>query len=118
MCGAAKRLFEQIPKAHGKMRHLKALLIHCTIHQQINGNQQGMLKDEMVGWHHKLNGHEFEQALGGGEEQGILMCCSPLGFKELDMTEQLNNNKWSYVTETVESMVNFTHTCVWNYYQY
>ena len=46
----------------------------------------------MVGWHHQLNGHEFEQALGDGEGQGSLVCCSPWGNKESDMTEQLNNN--------------------------
>jgi len=50
-------------------------------------------EDEMVGWHHLLNGHEFEQALGDGEGQGSLACCSPWGCKELDMTEQLSNNK-------------------------
>ena len=49
----------------------------------------------MVGWHHPLNGHEFEQAPGDGEGQGGLGCCSPWGRKESDMTEQLNsNNRW------------------------
>ena len=47
-------------------------------------------EDEMVGWHHRLNGHEFEQALGDGEGQGSLACCSPWCYKELDMTELLN----------------------------
>ena len=46
----------------------------------------------MVGWYHRLNGHEFEQALGKGERQGSLACCSLWGHKELDMTEQLNIN--------------------------
>ena len=46
----------------------------------------------MVGWHHQLNGNEFEQTQGDGEGQGSLACCSPWGSKELDMTEQLNNN--------------------------
>ena len=50
------------------------------------------IENEMVGWHHRLNGHEFEQALGDGEGQGRLVCCSPWGRKELDMTERLNNN--------------------------
>ena len=55
-----------------------------------------MTEDEMVGWHHQLNGHEFEQAPGDGEGQGSLECYSPWGRKELDMTERLknNNNKW------------------------
>ena len=46
----------------------------------------------MVGWHHRLNRHEFEQALGVGEGQGSLVCCSPWGHKESDMTKRLNNN--------------------------
>ena len=52
-----------------------------------------MTEDEMVGWHHQLNGHEFEQAPAGVDDgQGSLVCCSPWGRKELDMTERLN---WS-----------------------
>ena len=49
-----------------------------------------MTKDEMVGWHHQLDEHEFEQALGAGEGQGGLACCIAWGCKESDMTEQLN----------------------------
>ena len=45
----------------------------------------------MVGWHHQLNGREFKQALGDGEGQESLACCSPWGHKELDTTERLNN---------------------------
>ena len=48
---------------------------------------KGMTEDEIVGWHHGLNGHEFEQAPGDGEGQGSLVCCSPWGNKESDMTE-------------------------------
>ena len=44
----------------------------------------------MVGWYHQLNGHEFEQALGVGDGQGSLACCSPRGLKESDRTEGLN----------------------------
>ena len=44
----------------------------------------------MVGWQHRLNGHEFEQTLGDSEGKGSLTCCSPWGHKELDMTEQMN----------------------------
>ena len=55
-----------------------------------------MTEDKMVGWYHQRNGHEFEQAPGVDEGQRSLACCSPWGHKELDMTEQLNNNikKW------------------------
>ena len=53
--------------------------------------EKGTTEDEIVGWHHQLNGHEFEQALGDAEGQGILACCSPWGHKESDRTEQLNN---------------------------
>ena len=49
-----------------------------------------MTEDKMVGWHHELDGHEFEQALGIGDRQGSLACCSPWGCKESAMTEQLN----------------------------
>ena len=56
------------------------------------------MEDELVGWHHRLNGHEFEQTLGDGDRQGGLVCCSPWGHKELDTTEQLNNNNSSFVT--------------------
>ena len=49
-----------------------------------------MTEDEMVGWHHRLNGHESEQAPGVGEGQGSLVCYSPWGCKESNMTEQLN----------------------------
>ena len=46
-----------------------------------------MTENEMVGWHHRLDGHEFEQALGDGEGQGSLPSCSPCGHKELDTTD-------------------------------
>ena len=49
-----------------------------------------MTQDEMIGWHHQINGHEFAQATVDGEGQGSLACCSPWGNKELDTTEQLN----------------------------
>ena len=52
--------------------------------------EKGTTENEMVGWHHQLDGHEFESAAGIGDGQGSLMCCSPWGRKELDMTEQLN----------------------------
>ena len=52
-----------------------------------------MTEDEMVGWHHRLNGHEFEQAPGNGERQESLGCRNLWGRKESDTTEQLNSNK-------------------------
>ena len=55
--------------------------------------EKGMTEDEMVGGHYWLNGHEFEQALGVGEGQGILVCCSPRGRKDSDTIEWLNNNR-------------------------
>ena len=49
--------------------------------------EKGPTEDEVVGWHHRLNGHEFEQAPGNGEGQESLVCYSPWGCKELDTTE-------------------------------
>ena len=46
-----------------------------------------MAEDEIIGWHHQLDGHEFEQALGVGDGQGSLVCCNPGGCKESDATE-------------------------------
>ena len=53
--------------------------------------EKGATEDEMVGWHHQLNGHEFEQTLGDSKGQESLAFCSPWGGKEPDMTQQLNN---------------------------
>ena len=67
------------------------------------GQEKGMTEDEMVRWHHRLDGHKFEQALEFGNGQGILACCSPWGRKESDMTEWLNRTlhpKNSYAEET------------------
>ena len=52
--------------------------------------EKGMTKDKMVGWHHRLDGHEFEQTLGIGDGQGSRVCCSPWFHKELATTERLN----------------------------
>ena len=60
--------------------------------------EKGATEDEMVGWYHWLNGHEFEQAVGDADGQGSLVCCSPWGHKELDTTEGLNNNLTIYET--------------------
>ena len=71
-----------------------------------------MTEDEMVGWHHRLNGHEFEQAPGVGDGQGGLACFSPCGRKELDMTERLNcltGKYWTlrYITHLIISLINY-----------
>ena len=55
--------------------------------------EKRMTEDKTIGWHHQLDGHEFEQAPGAGDGQGSLVCCSPWGRKELDMTE------WTELTE-------------------
>ena len=56
---------------------------------KIEGRRRRGRQDEMVGWHHRLDGHEFEQVLGVSDGQGSLVCCSPCGYKKSDTTEQL-----------------------------
>ena len=65
----------------------------CDAGKDWRQEEKGMTEDEMVGWHHWLNGHEFKQAPGDGEGQGSLACCSSWGCKESDTTERLNSNK-------------------------
>ena len=65
-----------------------------------------MTEDEMVGWYHRLNGHEFEQTLGDDEGQGSLVCCSPWGHKESDTTEPLNSNN-QYQLTSCGKLLNF-----------
>ena len=59
--------------------------------ERLRAGREGETEDETVGWHHRLDGHEFEQALGVGDGQGSLVCYSPWGCKESDRTEQLNS---------------------------
>ena len=59
--------------------------------------EKGTTEDETVGWHHRLDGHEFEQALGDGDGQRSLVCCSPWGQKKADITEQLNWNLFTWL---------------------
>ena len=61
------------------------------LYQLSHKKENGTAEDEMVGWYHELNGREFNQAPGVGNGQGSLTCCSPWGFKESDMTEQLHS---------------------------
>ena len=72
----------------------KTLMLGKIEHRK---EEKGTMEDELVGWHHWLNGHDFEQALGDGEGQGSLACCGPWGRKKLDTTERLNNNNNSIV---------------------
>ena len=74
------------------LTHLKRL--RCWERLKAGG---GVTEDEMVGWHHWFDGHEFEQTLGVGDGQESLVCFSPWGCKELDTTEWLINNKNSMV---------------------
>ena len=62
--------------------------------KDVRWENKGTTENDMVGWHHWHNGHEFEQFQGVSEGQGSLVFCSPWGCKELEMTEQLNNKKW------------------------
>ena len=69
-----------------------------------------MTEDKMVRWHHRLNGHELEQALGDSEGQGSLACCSPWGCKESDTTKRLTTTKSSgaflgYPTQVLACLV-------------
>ena len=65
--------------------------------------EKGMTENEMVGWHHRLYGHESEQAPEVGDGQGGLACCSPWGHKELDITEWLDNDKLQSLFSTLIS---------------
>ena len=64
--------------------------------------QKGMTKDEMVGWHHRLDGHEFEQAPGVGDGQRSLACCSPWDHKESDTIEWLNRTDGTFCANVHE----------------
>ena len=81
-----------------------------------------MTEDEMVVWHHRLNGHEFEQAPGVGDGQGALVCYSPWDPKELDMTEELNGgtteiNVVFYGTHFKVENTNFSNICIFEKYR-
>ena len=69
------------------MRRIDSLEKTLMLGKIEGGRRMGTTEDEMAGWHHRLNGHEFEQSVGDSEGQGSLACCSPWGRKESDMTE-------------------------------
>ena len=82
-------------KFQDRLPDAKSLLIRKDpdAGKDLRQEEKGTTEDEMAGWHHRLNGHEFEQAPGDGEGQGSLACCSLWGPKESDITERLNNNR-------------------------
>ena len=63
--------------------------------------EKGTTEDEMVGWHHQFNGYEFEQALGVGDGQGSLVCCSPWDYKQSDTIEWLSWTELRSLTRTI-----------------
>ena len=72
--------------------------------------EKGTTEDEMVGWYHQLDGHEFEQALGFDDEQGLcLICCSPWGHKESDVTERLN---WTDCIRHAGKLKHYGYRCL------
>ena len=74
--------------------------------EKIEGGRRRGWQDEMVAWHHQLDGHEFEWSPGVGDGQGSLVCCSPWGHKESDTTERLN---WAFYEDKINSWsVNLT----------
>ena len=91
---SANNLDRQIKSLSKNLPDVKSQLIGKDPDARKDWKQEekGTTEDEMVGWHHQLDGHEFEQAPGVGDGQGGLACCSPWGHKELDTTEQLNKN--------------------------
>ena len=89
-----------------RIRYSDSCCLHCKCPDAGKDGRQGekgTTDNEMVGWHHRLNGHESEQAPGDGEGQGSLACCSPWGRKESDTSEQLSNNNVVYLPILVEN---------------
>ena len=80
--------------------------------KDIRKEKKGTTEDEMAGWHHQLNGHEFEQAPRDGKGQGSLVCCSPRGHKESDTTEQLKNNNNNILEPENNFHFNWTVTTI------
>ena len=82
-------------------------------HELWRREEKGTTEDEMVGWHHQCDGHEFQQTAGVGDGQGGLACCSPWGHKESDTTEWLNRTErwrrhgWASMDEEAEHRGSF-----------
>ena len=92
----ARRSSQSILKEISPEYSLEGLMLKLKLQyfghlmQGTDSLEKTLMLGKMVGWHHLLNGHEFEQAPGVGDGQGSLACCSPWGCKESDTTEQLN----------------------------
>ena len=82
----------------GNSKQQRTINLHPDAGKDWRQEEKGMTEDEMVGWHHRLEGHGFEQVLGVGDGQGRLACCSPWGHKESDTTEWL---KWTELKFTL-----------------
>ena len=85
-----------VPEGHSLILSHVTLIIEIIKNNlkvlPLKAEEKKATEDEMVGWHHRFNGHELGQTLGDGEGQGSLVCCSPWGHEESDMTWRLNNN--------------------------
>ena len=88
------------------MRKTDSLEKNWLAGQDWRPEEKGTIEEEMIGWHHWLDRHEFEQALGVGDGQGTLACWSPWGHKELDTTEWLN---WTGPTSALLNVLNSSY---------
>ena len=81
--------------------------------------EKGVTEDEMVGWHHQLNGYEFEQTLGDSEGQASLECCSPWGHKKSDTTKQLNDKRpeWKRKLTSEQKNQQTQSVVLWNHHK-
>ena len=100
-------------------RHAKSWLIGKDLNAGRDWGQEEKwtTEDEMTGWHHQLNGYEFEWTLGVGEGQGGLVCCDSWGCKELDTTERLNwtlSYMYDFITYTQSTLDSFLFCCSWD----
>ena len=80
------------PQYFGRLMQSQLIRKASDVGKDWRREEKGTTENEKVGWHHRLNDHEFEQAPGVGDRQGGLACCSPCGRKESDTTEQLSSN--------------------------
>ena len=89
-CSLEGLMMKLKPQYFGHLMQSTDSLEKAQMLGKIEGGRRTATEDEMVGWHHCLDGNEFDQALGVGDGQGILVCCSPRGHKKSDPTERLN----------------------------